>query len=116
MLRHQGDADDGGDTANRRWCFLGERFFKEPSKGLFVTNSRGSRLPPPVCLVVPSMFPVVWWQSLVNLVEVFCAFVTQSDGEFTKARAIIFPQCRRQKPPYLPRRTDRFARMWVWWK
>src|SRR5215472_9113839 len=51
-----GTSDDGGDTANRRWCFLGERFFKEPSKGLFVTNSRGSRLPPPVCLVVPSMF------------------------------------------------------------
>ena len=110
-----GISDDRGDTANRRWCFLSQRFFKELSKGLFITNSRGSRLPPPVCLVVSSMFRRNLVAELpVNLVEAFCAFVTQSEGEFAKAGAIVFTQCRHQKPPHLPTRTERFTRMWVW--
>ena len=89
-----GISDDRGDTANKRWCFLSERFFKNPSKGLFIANSRGSRLPPPVCLVVSSMFRRNLVAKLpVNPVEAFCAFVTQSDGEFAKAGAIVFPQC-----------------------
>jgi len=86
-----GISDDRGDTANKRWCFLSERFFKNPSKGLFITNSRGSRLPPPVRLVISSMFRRNLVAKLpVNPVEAFCAFVTQSDGEFAKAGAIVF--------------------------
>jgi hypothetical protein len=106
-----------GDPANRRWYFLREGFFKKPSKGLFITNSFGSGLPPPVSLVVSSMFCRNLVAKLsVGLIEAFCPFVTQPTGEFAKAGGIVFPQCRQQQPSYLPGGTERSGWMPVWWK
>jgi hypothetical protein len=103
-----GISSDRGDPANRRRCFLSEGFFKEPSKCLFITNSFGSWLPPPVSLVISSMSrrnPVA--ELSVGLIEAFCPFVTQPTGEVAKAGAIVFPQRRHQELSHLPRGTER---------
>jgi len=92
-----------GDAADRGWGFLRQGLLKEPSKGLFVTNSSGARLSPPVCSVASSVFRSNLMAKLaVDLIEAFYPLIAQPAGEFSDARAIGFPQCRHQEPSYFP--------------